>query len=309
MASVYTKGYEIDFHDAVFRVYSIGFHEQNPSDAARAPDILHSHSYYEFHLISKGKTAYRLENRMITVSAGEILLLPPDCPHMSHIDGNPYTDTVFSLGLTARSGCGREFYRYFRERLNALSNRPLPIPEDAAEQLLHAAQELWDSPEFLQFENGAKTKTLSIGRYCEQKTELCNLLMLLFRSIGLFRDDAAYRQAAEGERNILLENMVYNFRFPLDRIAETLGYSVRYTSRIIHDYFGESLTSVRGRVRFASFRRILEEHPESSLESAGKKAGYRNPSALIRAVRSYAGCTPTELRRQIEKEQSFPEKQ
>lgn len=51
MASVYSKGYEIDFHDAVFRGYSIGFHEQNPPDAVHVPDIFHSPSYYELYFI------------------------------------------------------------------------------------------------------------------------------------------------------------------------------------------------------------------------------------------------------------------
>lgn len=312
MASLYKDGFDIVFHDAVFRIYSFRHcrivsktsAESADSNLIRAPDILHSHSYYEIHLITDGKATFLVENSAVSVSSGELIIMPLNCPHMSNIENASYTDTVLSLGLLNNSGHGREFFRYFRKRLDSLAKQPISLSEKTIRRMVNDSSIYGNSPEFLNIDETNMPPPMSIEEYCEQKIELGNLLMMLFRDIGLFQYNTGYSRTVEGERNVLLENLVYNITLPMNYIVRSLGYSVRYTSKIINEYYGECLTAVRGRIRFNSLHKILEENPDDTLETAGKKAGYTNVSALIRAVRKYAGCTPTEFRKQIEKEKT-----
>ncbi len=66
---------DIDLYGIKYLVYDDSFRYY------RAVDAMHSHSIWEIHLMQSGRQTYRVNEREVTLSDGEFVLVPPGIPH------------------------------------------------------------------------------------------------------------------------------------------------------------------------------------------------------------------------------------
>lgn len=87
----------------------------------------------------------------------------------------------------------------------------------------------------------------------------------------------------------------------LERIAEGLGLSVKYISKVFKDKTGRNLSDYINEVRIQHVKEMLVE-TDMSIASISEAAGIYSRSTLIRLFRKYEGVTPSEYRELMKKE-------
>lgn len=85
------------------------------------------------------------------------------------------------------------------------------------------------------------------------------------------------------------------------KIAEEIGVTPNYLSRIFKDITGELCIEFLTRLRLEEARRLLAQSSMKSYEIA-ERTGYHNPNYFSALFKKYAGCTPKEYRERMRNE-------
>lgn len=194
-----------------------------PENALTSP-LWHTHGYYEVHFSTKGTLEYTFSDRQVSLPRGEMLIIPPNTPHISQEIEETNGLWVISLSLTAAEP-GDSCYKAFSSALESAALVPRPIPAG----LLAEAQMLLDD---------LYSTVLGV---CQLQSAAAEFVRLLFA-------DLMDRDVPTGHRELplsfLLENLL-NAPFSLQEIAEITGYSKRHISRLIKKQHGMTLSQLR----------------------------------------------------------------
>ena len=212
----------LNYGDADISFFNIKLDFPKHTDA-----VWHRHNYYEIHVCRKGHLEYTLEGKNVSLRGGELLIIPPDLPHLS-ISLRRQTDTalcVISMDISMVRG-DKKFFDVLKEALDKHSNMPLCI-----DHIRDLELDLFSS----------HFSYHTVKGVCKLKAVAAEFLSLLFD--GLIDDDL--NLYGKRETTILIDNMINLPDITLDDIARATNYSKRHTSRIIKEKYGVSLGKLK----------------------------------------------------------------
>jgi len=220
--------FRFDYGDALFRLYQFNISE-NGDDS---PLPVHGHQFYELHFAFEGEYSYVIGDEKITLSRGQMLLIPPDTPHLA-VDPNcdSYKYAVISFSLNRQDGENGCFL-YFKNTIDATVKRPLT----ANAALASLAKGLTE-----------RSYADSVEGICAYKVKATTFIYELFDSLNGFHSKHQPPKVGQNEedRLVLLETLVNQPHRRIDEIAEAINYSPRHTARLIRSIYGMSLSEIR----------------------------------------------------------------
>ena len=273
-------GVELKYGDAVITFYRFNFVGIQWEQRAMEASILHAHTHYEIHVVTKGATAVTTDNQSIPLSSGELLILPPGTEHDSLTLREDFRFLALSVKLENVPG-QKGFYQYFSSALNSAALQPVKI----SERLLETIQD-WNAC------SGA-----GVGDYCRQKALLCDIVWMLFRDIDGFQVDGEPARCSRSRSEILtlLDNLVDNNNYTLTDIAEAIDYSPRNVSRLIRSTYHMSLKELRMKYSLEMAKKLLGKE-ELTMDQIAVRSHFKSVSAMRGAFRKYLQTTPAEYR-------------
>ncbi len=281
---------DVELGDAVFNLSRICKKEISGTNADNdIKSILHSHTYYECHLILSGVTVFTVENDGVlhkgadvhTVKSGELFIIPPHTPHYPFTRQEDCNEIVFILSLRKVKG-NEGFFDYFSAALETAVCCPVSLDSSLIENIIR-------------FCEGAEE--YSIKTICRRKSIAYSIITALFEQI----DTSAFstpKSSKESERvrDITLGYLVTDYSTPISAIAKKLGYTTRHTSRLIRELYGKSLRDVRNENMLTSAKDLIKSYPEFSLSQIARKSGFSSLTAMRSAFEKSEKMTPKEYK-------------
>lgn len=233
---------------------------------------LHSHSFYEYIYILRGKCVQRLENReeALCLKARQSCLLAPGVSHIMEQSGKE--DIILKFSVSER---------IFQEAV-------MPLAAIAMEN------------GFAVFEHGNAWTDMYAGRLLQEsrdgdrlsETAIKNYLSLIF--IELLR-------AADGQpADIVKQLEAYFERNPrepgLRQFAASIGYSADYAGRMIKSVTGKTFGEYLRNRRLLTAAKLLSE-TDYTVEYISERSGYETISGFYKQFYRVYGMAPGEYRK------------
>ena len=194
---------------------------------------IHQHTYYELHIVHRGKRLYRIDRRELLLKERELLIIPPGVDHepMDRCDPGYHVVTFpFSLERVEDT---LSFYSLFAEALSANALIPICTGDALLAELTNLV---------------ALPLPLSAGEYCRLLAVGTSFFCELFHTLQCFtaQPAAATLYIPDG-LPALLDDLVHRQDLPLRAIAKELNYSERHTARLIKQIYHMTLSELRAR--------------------------------------------------------------
>lgn len=275
---------DITFPGTLFQVCKF---YQVAENAVRTPDlpIFHRHVYYEMHFITSGACDFVLQDKCVTVSGGQLFLIPPEVKHYSVLQSDTSDRIVLSVLLQKTAGGG--FYEYFRSSMAQAALTAVTLP---AGFMRHFQQ------------MNEITGRGSLKNYCYMKRMVCDVLVELFDALNGFAPTGKAgfdsTQKLEKERlAMLLEPYVNDENYALSDIAQILHYSPRHTARMIESIYGRTLRDCRSLLMLERAEKYLEKG--KSVQQAAELSGLKSVERLRKCMKKHRGITPSQYQKQV----------
>ena len=193
----------------------VSFYNIQLRQSPETPSLLHTHTYYELHLLSRQPLPCHLQDRVVCLHPDELLILPPQVPHQAFPASPPHT--VLSVSLSGNEQLAEQLNK------NALKPFPFSCPQEV--ELLNQ-----DEP------------YRSFLGLCRLKAIAANFVYRLFTQLT---ENQAVAVSGKQDTLVLMENLIGRPDITLAEIAEAINYSQRHTARLIEKHYGGSLSSLR----------------------------------------------------------------
>lgn len=262
----------------------------------------HSHDYLELAYVVEGELQQRIQEKNVSFSEGELLLVDRNCVHQDYVEGN--RGSFLFLGIRDN---------VFQEALSQLRLRDRPGPvaglavffEEALLRQKTKYQYLRFTP---QPERRAELEGILYGilvGLSEQPVGgryLCRGLVLWLiqilceaDSLQLSREESGfYRRRLYGEvmawmeehyQEVTLSDLVERFRFQED-----------YFTRLLKEYSGQGFKGCLQEIRLNRAEALVRE-TDLKMDEIVSACGYHNKGYFYELFRRKFGMTPAELRR------------
>lgn len=221
---------EVNFVDLYFGNAKMTFFKFDTKDTSNWSPMWHNHIFYELHFSFSATLTYKFSDREITLSPGELVIIPPGIEHESVTVKYPKKD-FFVLSLNIQKlNTGEDFYQRFVDALKNNSLKPIKTPENIKENL------------FI-LDNLALYETM-LG-VCQLKNAASQIVF------SLFKKTMADKRIKNESKNlkVLIDLMIYYKDVTLDDIAHATNYSKRQISRVIKEQYGLTFTQIRKKIR------------------------------------------------------------
>jgi AraC family transcriptional regulator, arabinose operon regulatory protein len=253
---------------------------QTVRPAGSAHGSLAFHDDYELHFIRAGAGSYFIRDKKFEFSKNHVIFIPPGAPHRCTSDpGHGYEK--LSLMFFRRLFSGKKADRLFGSSLP----RRMDLTEEEAtevEVLLRSIRRELSSAQAL---------------YRELiRTEIEKFSLLLRRAAERTGSHARNHHPAVGK---VCEIIEARFRedLALADIADEVGYSTYYVSRIFKECAGVGPKQYILERRIAESKRILRERDDLSVEAVGMEVGFHDFAIFNRSFKKIAGLTPSAYRK------------
>lgn len=276
----------IVFGDAEVTVYRIYNTIEKP--LPHLIDNMHTHVYYECHLIVDGSASIRLENRQVLIPSGNFVVIPPGVRHFACRSEYDKNDLV--LGMTLRSivtdqAADTGYFAAFTEALLRASCSPFALHMDLRSQVI----QLFRSMET----DGFRERML-------QKSMAYAVIFSILDVLGGFQVSTEKRMenGISNKKSIQLDWLV-NSHASLSEIATEMGYTTRHTARLIQQRYGLSLGEVWQLQRIHTAKKLLEQYPLTPMDQIAAQAGFSSVDGMRRAFLKWEHTPPGEYRKNI----------
>lgn len=211
------------FDNALVRLYKIN----DGSKPMPTHSVVHSHGYYELHLVTKGEYTYTIDGKNLCVRAGELTVIKPDTLHKSVVFSEDIEVSV--LGLTVHKiSDDSDFCKTLTEKLDETLCTALMLPTRLADKIVDYCM---------------RPVADTVADYCKNKLTACEIAVGLITLIC--DNDTFYRSSACVDFDIMLETFISMPSVTLKQMAQRLNYSERHLARMIKSRYGMSLTDLR----------------------------------------------------------------
>ncbi len=256
----------------------------NPSSYPGAGTVFHKHYYTELFFCCSGSFSVMTGNREITISAGEMTTVPPDCLHHTALRGPDGKAEVFGLLAEPVEGAGEP--DLFGIVAPILTENVLRVYR-SAEPYLTVLKACMTSP-------GNPRNVLAVSRFLDA------LLTLPCSSCPVTHPQTAGAiPEKENLRLVRLHELInreYKTDLTLRRAAAELYLSERQLERFVRKHYGKSLWQVvlSKRMEAAAVCLVNTNDPVGKI---GQQVGFGSHPVFSRHFRARFGVTPAEYRR------------
>ena len=272
---------KVEFGDAVFTIYKRLKEYIEDSESPIPLDVVnticHRHTFYEMHFVLNGEMTCFFRDGKITLKKGHFICVPPETAHYTELSGEEAERETICFNISKAHGDSGFYDTYCR------SLGEICVGEQEASPALMSAAAAF---------NNMKTP-YTMREYCRQKLIGYELVYRMFPDL-----DSAPENNVRADPDAMygLDEMVYDIRIPLGKIAENLGYSVRHTDRIIKKRYGETLSEIRAQQMLEAAKKLIGDDPGSPLGELLERTGFPSASSLYNAFVRHEKCTLTEYR-------------
>lgn len=182
--------------------------------------LLHSHTFFEFTFIARGKIINNADGKKVVLSQNDIMILRPECEHkLEQLPDTPYL--YFNFEVNAR---------VFRELLAELKADETKLLKDDI-YYIHGSES--DSAEFIRLVNLSQ----KVSALPQEKQFYLRLIVIRFLVKLVTDRDISETVSAGGNSTIInkvlsMLNNPDNFTLNLKQICEQLGYRQEYIIRL-----------------------------------------------------------------------------
>jgi len=263
--------------NAVIDGFSVGI---TISDGTGSFTGIHFHPFFEIHFILAGQYKINAGNRIMTVYAGDVIIMPPEMPHNITPAGNAgvYDRTAFwfDTGKIAK-----------KQKTSFILDTFFNVHDIA---LISKDAELINMISAVRTETENKKPS-----YIEfVKNGLINIIILLCRHIN-----EAYDQTQSGQysrKNIILSiksyiNANYSGECTLKKLSEELNICERYLYRLVCKSYSRNFRQLLLETRMSKANYLIEDSDMSFREIAAK-TGYSSVNAFYNAYGKFYKMTP-----------------
>lgn len=99
--------------DVMLKVYYLKYLTYDPNKSRPGNAKVHSHSFFELHLIMKGENVYNLNDQMVTLREGQFLLMTPWTRHALCNNIAKFNKIALCFDLEFPEGSALESYNHF----------------------------------------------------------------------------------------------------------------------------------------------------------------------------------------------------
>jgi AraC-like DNA-binding protein len=234
----------------------------------------HNHAFFEAHVIFSGSIVYRFNDRELTVSGGELTLIPPRVIHCI-----PYHSADFRKMTIAFETDGE-----LAEMLSSKNKQSFAMTDDDKATLDFIIKR-------------AKNKTA-----CSElmiKNRLCELILSVAESATTGRAQATY--PAYDTRIIKAKKYVEDnphIFMTCDEVARYCNLSAKQLGRLFLQYEGVSLLAFIHGQKIEDAKKMITETDEL-LETISEKLGFSSVNYFGKFFTKHTGKTPGDFRRGV----------
>ena len=212
----------LQYGDAEISFYNIKIHHEHDDFKMQ----WHSHRYFELHFLNKGQCVYKFEQGDVTLAAGEMLIIQPECVHLPMAGAEESLDVV-SLSVT-QTGDDQHFYKVLIESLNKFALKPIPFSFCGIDTFEHT--ELYRS-------------VLGVLKLKQVAADFTN--QLFSRLLSNNNPTISSGKASA----VLIDTLVNSGGITLDDIAKATNYSKRHITRLIKKTYGMTLSEFKRKAK------------------------------------------------------------
>ena len=284
--------------DTRFIMYHMAHASSRRAD--NTAEILHCHLFYEIRVAINGSHEYVFDDKRVTLSKGELLVIPPGKYHYALIDDGSFKEMVCSLDGTPK------IYAEYRKLLDKYAGVPvkfLPQFEKAVAEILEFQRSIANE----RISGGAVEK--SFETVFREQLLASSVVYELGKCLGVGTGESSEKTSipehgikrVDMKTALLLELMSGVNDITISEIAQQLNYSEKHTARLIKEVYGTNFSEYQRSKKLATVKKILENQ-EISVSDAASRAGYRSITSLYRDFRRFENMTPMEYRQKLNKE-------
>ena len=273
-------------------VYDLTYNDLNPrflfccNLLRTEPEMnYHCHDFIEFVFILKGKTTFRIDEKLYDVEEGSVILLNPGTYHQS-LPAAETSAQKFYLAFSnvEFAGCTRGHFPLFKN-YQLLTTLP-----DSYKKPLFRLCNLMEQ----------ESKTCRPGRYFMLKSYLIQVICLLCRyQKQALEEDAKRRYEFKSiDKKYVVQQIMhymethYKEKISLDQIAANMYLSSFYISKIFKSETGDTPINYLISLRMQKARELLDENPEQSIQAVAMTVGYEDAYHFSKLFKKYFGLSP-----------------
>ncbi|MBQ7371495.1 MAG: helix-turn-helix transcriptional regulator [Blautia sp.] len=259
------------------------------------PPYWRKDAYFEIYYVFSGKFPVYFEQETISLSPGDVLLIPPGIQKACTL---PENDCMAFFFMLRKSTFRQVFWSHLSSR-NLMSN------------FFHEALSGNGNTPYLKFQTGQDLwiELILYRIYTEyhQGQAYSSRLMNTFMSGFFLTLLQGYENTAQISSHTsfhwkpqfaeILRYIQENYStVTLEDLTEKFSYSERQIIRIIKNSTGQNFSQLQTKLRMEHAGQLLKMQ-ELSMESIAVEVGFSNLSSFHRAFVRYYGCTPGEYRK------------
>lgn len=274
--------------------YDITYEDLNPTFlfssqmVRRETEQPHSHDFIEIAIILNGSGEFCVDNEIVPVKKGDLLLLNPGMVHQSRLVNPQNPTTEFYAGFTNI---------HFRD----MEYNQIRFPKGIF--LLHPKEKT-----FLALTRLAESMTLEScnaqpGRYFMLKAYLTQMILLLYREQSEYPKPKSLGYIFEStNKKYVVEQIVdymdrhYTEKISLDQIAQNMYLSPFYISRIFKSETGDTPINYLIGLRMEKARTLLLEKQHYSIQEIAQCVGYDDAYHFSKLFKKHYGNSPSQYR-------------
>ncbi len=263
---------------------------------------LHTHKWFEFVYIIKGKAEYRTDSHCFIIQEGNYYIIDYDMPHEYHrINNEPFqmVNIMFSPNFIDQSFVG---YTHFDDIL-----KHYPIRSRGNEMVLSRAHTIFNDTDGMikSYVDQMQTEYSSqkIG-YREVIRGILSLIIIqIIRNISV----SGTARTTDNRSYIITDyiRMHFHEKIKIEDAFPDCHYSLPYMSKKFKDDMGMTFTEYIKKVRIEESCRLLINSDKTILEIA-EAVGYPDTTFYHKSFRSIMKVSPNEYRKQHQKTVSAP---
>ena len=245
---------------------------------------MHNHDYYEFFIISSGKTNHTLNGKTRELSAGTLAFIrPEDCHQFTPVDGC----FCIHINLAATEDKLAQLCHPIGADITRLHNSPRSLVQLSPRELSHFETCAGELNRLLSAEGDNRLAAMLT----------CHLLIyaIVLLSVSQNSDDKAPPEWLR----LLLQRIhsPENLSCRAADIYRMAGYSPPVVIRAFKKYTGQTVTDYLTQHKMETARQMLLSTRQSVLDIAGG-LGYNSVSHFNKVFRNSTGMSPTAYRSQ-----------
>ncbi|MBE5883644.1 MAG: helix-turn-helix domain-containing protein [Lachnospiraceae bacterium] len=251
----------------------------------------HSHDFPEIAFVLSGAGKYRIEDVIVPVQEGDLLIINPGIRHQA-LNGvnHEITTTEFFVAFTdiQFKGYPANFF-----------------PVKDGEHIIHTTGELRQKLFKICSSMEAENAVCRQGRYFMLKAYLIQMILLVIREQceqPLSLKGYAFESA---NKKYVVEQMVnyfedhYSEKISLDRIAGNMYLSPFYISKIFKSETGDTPIRHLINIRLEKAKELLESGAENSIQEIAASVGYDDAYHFSKLFKKRYGITPSQARKKM----------